>query len=346
MNRGKIVNLGKLIVENDMMKVRINNINESLEEIADHVGAFVQGDSIRVPSQIGDGYYKQYLFAIPLKMIVVNCSFKEEFHLIRSPLPQEKHTLVLRFHNIFSSDDSKKKSKHRLPPYVYITTGDMASEVTFSAGEKIQNIIISIEADYLFELLGSGKDIENPVLKELLSNRKPFLFEELMTPKIHTIVNEIENSELYDQSLSAFYHQLKAMELIYLFLDEFLKRESVTYNSINKRDVEIIYAIREGILKDLSIVPVLPLLAQKHGISESKMKKLFNQVFGQSIYQYFQQFRIQKAAQLIRDQRCSVSEAGFQIGFTNLSHFTRLFERFMGEKPKRYSKMFQNHDRI
>ncbi len=321
------------------MKVEVNKINQSLEEIAGNVGALVKGDKIMLPPQVGDGYYKQYLFSDHFKVVIVNCSFKEKFHFIRTPLTQEKHTLVLRFHNIFTSVDNDSQTENSIPPSIYITTEGIGSEVVFMPGEKIQNIIISIDAEYLIDLLQPGRVMENEALKELLSNRKPFLFEELMTPKIHAIVNEIEEAEDSEKSLHIFYCQIKAMELIYCFLDEFLKRESVTYNPINKKDIEIIYSIRDTVLRELSVVPVLSVLAQQYGISETKMKKLFKQVFGLSIYQYYQQFRIQKAAALIRERGCSVSEAGYQTGFTNMSHFARLFKRYMGEKPKKYSQL-------
>ncbi len=321
------------------MKVEINKINQSLKEIAGNVGAYVQGDSIMLPPHIGSGYYKQYLFSNHMKMIIINCSFHEKFHFIRNPLQLNKHTLVLRFHNVFTADNDDVKPENNLPPSVYITTEGIAGEVIFPPGTKIQNIIISIEADYLLTQLQLGNENENQALNKLLSNRKPFLFEELMTPKIHALVNEMEKVDESDPSLRYYYYQLKAQELIYLFLNEFIKRESVSYIPINKKDIEIIYTIRGTILKDLSTIPILPELAQQHGISESKMKKLFKQVFGQSIYQYFLQFRIQKAATLIREQGFSVSEAGYQTGFTNLSHFARLFERNLGVKPKKYSML-------
>ena len=41
-----------------------------------------------------------------------------------------------------------------------------------------------------------------------------------------------------------------------------------------------------------------------------------------------------EAARLLA--RLSVSETGYQLGFTNLSHFTRLFERHFQMKPKQY----------
>lgn len=322
------------------MKVEINQLNQSLAEIANNVGAFVQDDAIVLPASIGEGYYKQYLFSDRLKMVIVNCSFKEEFQLIRNPLHTEKHTLVLRFHDVFT-DDGGPKTERTIPPSVYITTEGVASEVTFPPGQKIQNIIISIEAEYLIELLQGGRKLENETLTGLLSKKHPFWFEELMTPKIYAIVSDMEKVREMDPALHRFYYQLQALELVNLFLNEFLKRVSVTYNPVNKKDIQIVYAIREQILTDLSAIPSLSELALKYAISESKMKKVFKQVFGQSIYQYFQYFRIHKAATLMREQGYSVSEAGYHTGFTNLSHFSRLFERHLGQKPKKYSMLFR-----
>ena len=52
-----------------------------------------------------------------------------------------------------------------------------------------------------------------------------------------------------------------------------------------------------------------------------------------------------EAAQLLREQRFTVSEVGNQLGFTNLSHFTRLFARHVGLKPKHYSQQQTSRQR-
>ncbi len=323
------------------MKIQINKISSHLEEIAKNVGAYVQDDIIKLPPFIGKGYYKQFLFDERLKMIIINCSFNNEFHFSRSPFQHKKQTIVLRFNHIFTADDKNKITNNYLPPSVYITTESIANEVIFPSGKQIQNIIISIDIDYLKELLNKDFEKDSTALVKLLSNQKPFLFEELVTPRIHAVVKELENTLELNKPLRYFFHHIKALELIFLFLDEFLKRDFTSYKPVNKKDIEKIYRIRENILRDLSITPTLPTLALQHGMSESKMKKLFKQVFGQSIYQYYLMFRIQKAALLIREQGLTVSEAGYQTGFSNLSHFTRLFERYMGEKPKKYSLSYR-----
>lgn len=73
----------------------------------------------------------------------------------------------------------------------------------------------------------------------------------------------------------------------------------------------------------------------------SKLKRLFKQIFGNSIFSYYQEFTIKEAARLLEDDRLSVSEVGYRLGFTNLSHFTKVFEEQIGMKPKQYSLLKQ-----
>ncbi|RFM27659.1 helix-turn-helix transcriptional regulator [Deminuibacter soli] len=61
-----------------------------------------------------------------------------------------------------------------------------------------------------------------------------------------------------------------------------------------------IYTIRDTIVSDLSTPPNLRALTTASGMSESKMQRLFRQIFGNSIYNYYQLLRIKEAAYLIR----------------------------------------------
>lgn len=73
------------------------------------------------------------------------------------------------------------------------------------------------------------------------------------------------------------------------------------------------------------------------GMGETKMKQMFRQVFGDTIYNYYQKLRMEEAAFMLKQAGYSVSEAGYRLGFSNLSHFSRLFEKHFGVTPKKYA---------
>ena len=53
----------------------------------------------------------------------------------------------------------------------------------------------------------------------------------------------------------------------------------------------------------------------------------------QNFYQYFQQERFKYAKQLLESKQCNITEAAYAVGFTNITHFSRQFQKYMNLKP-------------
>lgn len=123
---------------------------------------------------------------------------------------------------------------------------------------------------------------------------------------------------------------------MYLLFAKLLARSIHSPVSINQADVEKMYALKASLLTDLSRIPQLPQLARNAGMSQTKMQQLFRQIFGDSIYNYYQSARMNEAARLLTT--LSVAETGYQLGFTNLSHFSRLFQKHYSLNPKQYKR--------
>ena len=140
-----------------------------------------------------------------------------------------------------------------------------------------------------------------------------------------------------NDNLSYFYMQIKVQELLYLVFYKLSLRENAAHQTINSADAKRLLHIRNALLSDLSVPPVLRELAQTAAMSETKLKLLFKQTFGSTIYNYYQQARMEEAAFLLKQGKHSVAEVGYEMGFSNLSHFSRLFEKHYGLNPKRFS---------
>jgi len=92
-------------------------------------------------------------------------------------------------------------------------------------------------------------------------------------------------------------------------------------------------------LESLDKPPLIKELALAASMSPTKLKNLFKQIFGNSIFSYYQEFRMKEASRLLKEGALSVSEVGYKLGFSNLSHFSKVFFSHIGIKPKQYSKM-------
>lgn len=78
-------------------------------------------------------------------------------------------------------------------------------------------------------------------------------------------------------------------------------------------------------------------LARAAGMSRYHFSRLFRKHVGQSPYQYLVTTRVQRAAELLRRGRHSVTEAAYSVGFTDPSRFARAFRRQMGCAPSAYT---------
>jgi AraC-like DNA-binding protein len=297
--------------------------------LSELTGAVIENGKFILPETYGTGYLKCYDFG-PLMSIMVNqCKLKEDLTLRRKGAMQGKNEITFSFRNIFPGGDV------RLLPSVQVSSSDIDLEIFVPAGTQINTILIHVHVGLLKKLI--NQETGNLLLQNIISGNQPYLYDEIISPEMQSVaMNVIEMNET--KQMSDFYLKLKAGELIYLFFVELLKRQERTRYPLNVSDVAALYSIRDSVILDLSVPPNLAELTSLANMSESKLNRLFRQIFGSSIYNYYQALRMKEAAYLIKEEKLSVSEAGYRLGFTNLSHFTRIFERHLGLKPKKYSK--------
>jgi AraC-like DNA-binding protein len=311
-----------------------------LTALAAAIGCKLQGNTLVLPSKTGSGYVRGYHFNGAIKMMVHRFTLKKDVTLRRPARHNSRHRITLSFHQVFSAITGETKSR-LLPgshvqqlPSVQVTSGDMDFEIFFPAGTAIHTIIITIQVELLKELLNGREG--HALLQTIVTGAQPYLYEAIISPAIRDAAGDIVQAAVPEQ-LQDFYCRVKAEELVCLFFAELIKRESRLSLPLHTEDVKKIYSVRDALLADISVPPSLPALARMAGMSESKMKRLFRQIFGNSIYNYYQHLRMKEAAYLIKEKKQSVSETGYRLGFTNLSHFTRLFEKHLGMKPKKYA---------
>lgn len=241
--------------------------------------------------------------------------------------------LIFSLRNVISSSEI---SSGKSLPSVQITTQGLNAE-QFVPKNTFQNTVtLSIDAGYLRELLGN--QLNHPLVNTILENSKPLLFEEFVFAPLLEVVEDIVTAKI-PVILSDFYYRLKAQELICQLLIGLVSRDEKKVSSVNVADINMLYQVKELLLQNFEDAPSIAELSAFSGMSQTKLKKLFSQVFGRSIYRYFQHARMQQAACMLKEGRLSVSEVGYKLGFSNLGHFSKVFEEMIGVKPKRYSML-------
>ena len=81
-------------------------------------------------------------------------------------------------------------------------------------------------------------------------------------------------------------------------------------------------------------------IAASVALSESACLRSFRQLLGVTPIQYVKQFRVEKAAELLRSTRLKTGEIGAECGFADGSYFIKTFREIKHCTPKEYREKF------
>ncbi|MDH4054749.1 MAG: AraC family transcriptional regulator [Gammaproteobacteria bacterium] len=86
--------------------------------------------------------------------------------------------------------------------------------------------------------------------------------------------------------------------------------------------------------------PPIPKLAQRLGISETRLKSGFRSMNGTTVMQYCINKRIDAARLLLKENRHSIAEIGSIVGYDDPSAFSRAFRRYSGQNPREWRRSY------
>lgn len=99
------------------------------------------------------------------------------------------------------------------------------------------------------------------------------------------------------------------------------------------RDRDRVFAVREAIERNPAQPSSLSDLAERHGVSASKLKRDFMAVFGTCIGAFINERRMMLSRQLL-EEGMSVSQVAYRSGYGHPSNFSTAFRRRFGMAPR------------
>lgn len=317
------------------MKISITDKGSGItKEFAKAIGATTRGRFIDIPESKGGGYITGFSWGKDLRMMIRNYHLKEEVFIERTnELDEGQEDVVFLLSGIFPSMIKSDGQLSTEQVNVLICMHAVSSIIAMPSNTVFGSVTIAVSRKYLRSLFDK---VDHPIVKSILEGKDNFVFETGISPEMIKTASEMLAPSI-PESLENHYYRLKCEELLCYIFTLLLQRETVTASNMHIDDIKSIYAIKLYLQSNLDEPPNIAALAKQANMSEPKLRKLFKQTFGKGVFEYYQTVRMQEAARLLKEQRMTVSEVGYQLGFTNLSHFSRVFEQHIGIKPKKYS---------
>tara|TARA_B100000780_G_scaffold44874_1_gene27934 strand:- start:95 stop:979 length:885 start_codon:yes stop_codon:yes gene_type:complete len=157
-----------------------------------------------------------------------------------------------------------------------------------------------------------------------------------INPSMAVVLSQILSSNIHE-SMKALYLKGKVYELLSLY---FNKNEDTDIEQcpflIDEDNVRKIRLAKEIILKNMSEPPTLQELSEEIGLSLNKLKEGFKQLYGDTVFGYLLDHKMEEARRMLASTNYNVNEVGLRIGYSTSSHFITAFKKKYGTTPKKY----------
>ena len=157
-----------------------------------------------------------------------------------------------------------------------------------------------------------------------------------INPSMAVVLSQILSSNIHE-SMKALYLKGKVYELLSLY---FNKNEDTDIEQcpflIDEDNVRKIRLAKEIILKNMSEPPSLQELSEEIGLSLNKLKEGFKQLYGDTVFGYLLNHKMEEARRMLASTNYNVNEVGLRIGYSTSSHFIAAFKKKYGTTPKKY----------
>ncbi|MEY2703931.1 MAG: hypothetical protein RLY43_2570 [Bacteroidota bacterium] len=233
---------------------------------------------------------------------------------------------------IFNNGNYALELKEEKALLLYNPQKELPLHLEISPKSWVISVLVSIKK---FHALFSSEAEVIPFLSP--SNlEKKYYGEEDITPSMAIVLNQIFN---YNQnsSIKNLYLKGKSYELLSLFFNsnEDPNAEYCPF-LIDEENVLKIKKAKELIISNMAEPPGLQELADSVGISLKKLKVGFKQIYGDTVFNFLFDYKMDYARKMLDSGTYNVNEVGLKVGYSTSSHFIAAFKKKFGTTPKKY----------
>lgn len=239
------------------------------------------------------------------------------------------HFLCLHLDNptqVIEQSKGKSESRVLAPGQIVLLSSGTEHEVSFS--KPVKRVLLNLEP-WLFRETFADASEDEIELRNHWGIHDPQI-EHIMRALEADLQAKLPSGRLFGESLI---HGL----LVHLRERYGVSRPRVTKlaNRLQRSQLSrVLEYIEANLDRDLELAG----LAATAGVSPNYFSELFKRSVGFSPYQFVIRKRIERSRQLLEDSSISIFEAGIRSGFSDHSHFTKVFRRVVGVTPTKYRR--------
>ncbi|SHG22237.1 AraC-type DNA-binding protein [Cnuella takakiae] len=178
----------------------------------------------------------------------------------------------------------------------------------------------------------------NTLADDVLTFRHTQSFSQLvpLCNRMRSVLDGITSHNYTDTLENIFVNAQTQMLLLYS-LDCMLGEKEIDVITCkflaNGADRDKILKARDVLIEHIGEPITIKELSRKVAMNECYLKKGFKEMFGTTIFDFYQNQRMEHAKYLLYEKGLSVTEVSMMLGYSSISHFSTAFKKHTGLKP-------------
>lgn len=140
------------------------------------------------------------------------------------------------------------------------------------------------------------------------------------------------------------YFKVKILELLLYLNAMTIPEDEKEQPYFYRTQAEKVRAIRQFLIAHISENFTQEELSRRFDIPMTAMKTCFRSVYGEAIGAWLTGYRMNRAAELLRESELSIAEIGSRVGYDNAGKFTVAFKKTMKLTPSEYRRERRIHN--
>lgn len=157
-----------------------------------------------------------------------------------------------------------------------------------------------------------------------------------ISAQMYQIINEIINCERKG-AFKRMFIEAKTIELMLLQFEQ-MSDQSLITSSLKRTEMDKIYAVKDFITANSHSDYSLIELAHYAGTNEFTLKKGFKELFGTTVFGFWNTLKMEEARKMILEKEMNISEVSDAVGYKNPRHFSTAFKKKFGIVPSQLKK--------
>ncbi len=217
-----------------------------------------------------------------------------------------------------------------------VLIGSNVPHLNFSFGRKgnIDEVVVQMPVKFVDSFCKNWPEAKN-IEKLIERSKRGIVFGKNLQAKCELQIRNLENKKGLERVWTLF----QILENMATTTDfEYLNPINSTFR-LGQKDQFRLNKVIEYIETNFAAEPNYEFAADLCGLSISSFSRFFKKYTGVTYTDFLNETRINQARKLLADGK-NVSETAFEVGFNHLGHFNEIFNKYVGQNPKDFRKLF------